>query len=89
MKKVSKIEKIIKKNAQKAKVALLKANKKKANLCLKAYLRALKKGRGLVEQQFYCNDAYAVFVILKHKTFKGEVVLVDNNNIIITNKEYV
>ena len=86
---MSKIEKLTKKNAQKEKVALLKANKRKAKLCLKSYLRALKKGKGLVEQEFWCNDAKAVFGILKYKTFKGEVKLVDDNGIIITNKEYV
>lgn len=86
---MSKIEKITKKNAQKVRVALLKANKRKAKLCLKSYLRALKKGKGLVEQEFWCNDAKAVFGILKYKTFKGEVILVDDNGIIITNKEYV
>lgn len=86
---MSRIEKLTKKNAKKERIALLKANKRKAKLCLKAYLRALKKGKGLVEQEFYCNDARAVFGILKHKTFKGEVLLVDANGIIITNRQYV
>ena len=86
---MSRIEKITKKNAKKERIALLKANKRKAKLCLKSYLRALKKGKGLVEQEFYCNDARAVFGILKHKTFKGEVLLVDANGIIITNRQYV
>ena len=86
---MSRIEKITKKNAKKERIALLKANKRKANLCLKSYLRALKKGKGLIEQEFWCNDARAVFGILKHKTFKGEVLLVDANGIIITNRQYV
>lgn len=87
--KKSQIEKITKANQEKQRKANLKANKRRAKNCLKTYLRALKKGNGIVEQEFYCNDARAVFGILKHKTFKGEVILVDSNGIIITNRQYV
>lgn len=87
--KKSKIEQITKANQEKERKAKLKDNRKKAKNCLKAYLKALRKTKGLLEKTFYCANGRAVFHILKHKTFKGEVLLIDDETIIITNKPYI